>query len=80
MSDPTSEKTTIYLNPVVKRFIQHKAIEKKTSMSEIINDEFADLLEDLENAKELEARRGEETVPFAVVLKDLGLTYDDLRD
>ncbi len=73
-----SEKTTIYLNPYVKKFIQHRAIEKGASLSAIINEEFADLLEDLEDIKEIEKRANEPTVPFATVLKDLGLTYDDL--
>ena len=74
-----SEKTTIYLNPNVKRFIQHKAVAESRSVSDIINDSFEDMLEDLEDIKEIKNRRGEPTVPFEEVLKDLGLTYDDLR-
>jgi hypothetical protein len=79
MSD-LSQKTTIYLNPQVKKFIQHKAIAEDTSVSEIINSYFADILEDLEDLKKLEKRRGEPTVSFEEVLNDLGLTYDDLQD
>lgn len=74
-----SDKTTIYLNPTVKKFLQHKAVAESRSVSEIINEEFADMLEDLEDLKEVEKRRNEPSVPFEVVLKDLGLTYDDLR-
>ena len=74
-----SAKTTIYLNPNVKRFIQHKAVSEGRSVSDIINESFEDMLEDLEDIKEIEKRRGEPTVPFETVLKDLGLTYDDLR-
>jgi hypothetical protein len=74
-----SEKTTVYLNPYVKKFIQHKAVAESRSVSEIINDHFADLAEDLEDIKQIKKREGEATVPFETVLKDLGLTYDDLR-
>jgi hypothetical protein len=74
-----SDKTTIYLNPSVKRFLQHKAVAERRSVSDIINEEFADMLEDLEDIKEIEKRRDEAKVPFETVLQELGLTYDDLR-
>jgi len=79
MSDLTA-KTTIYLDPLVKRFIQHKAIEEDRSVSDVVNDYFADMLEDLEDAKEVIKRRGEPTVSFEKVLSDMGLTYADLQD
>ncbi len=79
MASRLTQKTTIYLNPYVKKFIQHKAVAENRSVSELINDEFADMLEDLADVKEAEKRKGEPTVPFEVVLRDLGLTYDDLR-
>lgn len=75
----TSEKTTIYLNPMVKKFIKHKAVEEDSSISEVINDYFADMLEDLDDIKDVEARRGESTVSFDEVLGRAGLTYEDLR-
>ncbi|MGH2612110.1 MAG: CopG family transcriptional regulator [Rhabdochlamydiaceae bacterium] len=74
-----SEKTTIYLNPLVKKFIQHKAVTEGRSVSDIVNDSFEDMLEDLEDIKEVEKRKNEPSVPFETVLKDLGLTYNDLR-
>lgn len=74
-----SEKTTIYLNPSVKRFIQHKAVAEGRSISNIINDQFGDMLEDLDDIKQIEKRRSEPTVPFENVLRELGLTYADLR-
>lgn len=74
-----SEKTTIYLNPYVKKFVQHKAVAEGRSVSEIINDYFADLAEDLEDIKEIEKRRDEPAAPFETVLQELGLTYDHLR-
>lgn len=74
-----SEKTTIYLEPSVKKFLQHKAIAESRSLSDVINEQFADMLEDLSDIKEIEKRRGEQAIPFEKVLKDLGLTYDQLR-
>ncbi len=74
-----SEKTTIYLNPQVKKFLQHKAVAESRSLSEIVNDEFADMLEDLEDIKVIGQRRGETTVPFEQVMRELGLTYEQLR-
>jgi hypothetical protein len=74
-----SEKTTIYLNPNVKKFIQHKAVAEGRSVSDIINDSFEDMLEDLDDIKEVIKRRNEPTVSFEEALNDLGLTYNDLR-
>jgi hypothetical protein len=75
-----SSKTTIYLNPQVKKFIQHKAVAEDRSVSDIVNEHFADMLEDLDDIKVIEKRRGETTVPFEQVLQELGITYDQLRD
>lgn len=75
-----SQKTTIYLEPSVKKFLQHKAIAESRSLSEVINEQFADMLEDLLDIKEIEKRRGEQAIPFEEALKELGLTYDQLRD
>lgn len=74
-----SDKTTIYLNPLVKSFLQHKAVEQKMSVSEIINDHFADLVDDLDDIKVAEKRRKEPTASFDKVLSDLGLSYHDLQ-
>ncbi len=74
-----SEKTTIYLDPFVKKFLQHKAVAESRSLSDVINEQFADMLEDLSDLKEIENRRGEQAIPFEKVLHDLGLTYDQLR-
>lgn len=74
-----TEKTTIYLNPKVKSFIKHKAVADNRSVSETINDYFADMYEDLEDVKVIKTRRKEPTVSFEDSLKELGLTYDDLR-
>lgn len=74
-----SEKTTIYLDPTVKKFLQHKAVAESRSLSDVINEQFADMLEDLSDIKEIEKRRGEQAIPFEQVLQELGLTYDQLR-
>ena len=74
-----SEKTTIYLNPNVKRFIRHKAVAEDRSVSDVINDQFAEMLEDLDDIKEIDKRRGEPSIPFENVLKELGVTYEQLR-
>lgn len=75
-----SSKTTIYLDPRVKKFLQHKSIEENTSMSEIINSYFADMLLDLEDINTIKQRRNEESISFDETLASIGLTYDDLRN
>lgn len=62
-----SAKTTIYLNPSVKKFLQHKAIAESRSLSDVINEQFADMLEDLSDIQEIEQRRAEQSVPFEEV-------------
>ena len=79
MASKLTQKTTIYLNPHVKKYIQHRAVAEGRSISELINNEFSDMLEDLDDLAEINKRMGEPTVPFEVVLRDSGLTYDDLR-
>ena len=74
-----SEKTTIYLNPNVKKFIRHKAVAEDRSVSDVINDHFAEMLEDLDDIKEIRKRRGESSIPFEDALKELGITYEQLR-
>jgi len=74
-----SERTTIYLNPSVKKFLKHKAVAESRSLSDVINDQFANMLEDLSDIKAIEDRRNEKAVPFEEVLHDLGLTYDQLQ-
>lgn len=75
-----SAKTTAYLDPKVKKFIQYKAISENTSVSDIINDYFEDMLEDLSDIKEINKRQGKSTVSFDKLLADLDLTYEDLQN
>lgn len=74
----TNEKTTIYLNPYVKKYIQHKAIEENSSISSIINDLFAKKVAKLNLKTELMERRKEPTISFDAMLAEVGLSYDDL--
>jgi cation transport regulator ChaB len=67
-----TEKTTIYLNPYVKKFIQLTSIQENKSMSEVINEQMADLLQDLEDAHELSSRKEDAVfVPWTEVKKQL---------
>ena len=75
-----SEKTTIYLNPRIKKFLQFKAVNEGLSVSKIVNDEFTEMLEDLSDLKVINQRKDEKTVSFDNVLNEFGLTLDDLRN
>lgn len=74
-----TERTTIYLNPNVKQRLKLLAVAKSRSLSEIINNEMIDLLEDIEDIKAIRSRKSEPTIPFETILKDFGLTTNDLR-
>ena len=43
----SSEKTTIYLDPKVKKSVQYYALRDDSSLSKIINDRLSDYLEDM---------------------------------
>ena len=51
MASKLTEKTTIYLDPYVKKFLQLLALRKSKSMSEIINDFFAHQMQEFEKQK-----------------------------
>lgn len=76
----TSEKTTIYLDHMVKKFLQHKAVEENTSISDLINERVEEEMAGDKFAALLDRRSKEPTISFEDMMKDLGLTYDDLRD
>lgn len=76
----TSDKTTIYLNPVVKKFLQHKAVEEDTSISDLINERIEEEMTEQKLGALLEKRSKELTLSFEDMMKELGLTYEDLRD
>lgn len=66
-----SERTTVYLNPYVKKYLQHEAVEQGKSISELINDQLADLLEDAEDVETIEVRKSEPLVAWEKVKADL---------
>lgn len=80
MSNSPTEKTTLYLQPGVKKFLQHKAIEEDSSMSEIVNDMIEDMLDSVWLAKNKETILAEGTISSEEMMKQLGLSYEDLRD
>lgn len=73
-------KTTIYLDPTVKKFLQHKAIEEETSISDLINERFEEEMASDKLIALIEERKKEPTISFEDMMRELGLTYDDLRD
>lgn len=80
MSNSTTEKTTLYLQPAVKKYLQHKAIEDDMSMSEIVNVMVEDMLDSIWLAKHGKELHSQPTVSFEEALAEAGLTYDDLRN
>jgi len=66
-----TERTTVYLNPYVKKYLQHEAIEQNKSISELINDQLAELLEDAEDAAAVNERKSEPWLAWDKVKADL---------
>jgi Arc/MetJ-type ribon-helix-helix transcriptional regulator len=66
-----SERTTVYLNPYVKKYLQHEAVEQGKSISELINDQLADLLEDAQDIETIDQRKSEPLVAWKKVKADL---------
>lgn len=52
MSVKLTEKTTIYLSPTVKRFLQLKSLQKSQTMSRLINDQLTQQLREFEEQKD----------------------------
>ena len=65
---------------VVKKFLQHKAIEEETSISDLINERFEEEMASDKLIALIEERKKEPTISFEDMMRELGLTYDDLRD
>jgi hypothetical protein len=66
-----SERTTVYLNPYVKKYLQHEAVEQGKSISELINDQLAELLEDAQDLATIEERKSEPVMAWDKVKADL---------
>jgi hypothetical protein len=74
-----SDKTTIYLDPKVKKFIKHSAVANNRSVSDINNDQFAEMLEDFDDINDIQLRRSDDTMSFEDTLKELGISYEQLQ-
>lgn len=74
-----TDKTTIYLTPVVKKFLQHKAIEEDTSISDLINERIEEEMASEKLRKLIKQAKKEPTLSFEEALEECGLTYADLR-
>lgn len=80
MSSQPTQKTTLYLQPAVKKFLQHKAIEEGQSMSEIVNELIEDMLDSAWLAKNKKRIISEGTISSEEMLAELGLTRESLYD
>lgn len=77
----TNEKTTVYLDPKVKKSVQYYALRDNQSLSAIINEKLFEYLEDMADIAALEESRkdGGDFIPFEQVVKELGLDIDEIR-
>ncbi|MBW4061961.1 CopG family transcriptional regulator [Candidatus Saccharibacteria bacterium] len=66
-----TERTTVYLNPYVKKYLQHEAVEQNKSISELINEQLAELLEDAEDSAAINSRKTESLTSWDKVKADL---------
>ena len=74
-----NEKTTIYLDPKVKKSVQFYALRDSRSLSEIINEKLFEYLEDMADLAKIESIKDEPTVSLEEVIKDLGLDLNEIR-
>lgn len=76
-----NEKTTIYLDPKVKKSVQHYALREGSSLSSIVNDKLIDYLEDMADRVALDKVKNsdEDYLPFEEVVEELGLNLDEIR-
>lgn len=79
MSDNTSEKTTLYLDPRVKRTAQFYALRDRRSLSDIVNESLLTYLEDMADLAAVKEREGEPTESFEHVAKELGFSLDEIQ-
>lgn len=77
-----NEKTTIYLDPLVKKSVRYYAVRDDKSLSQIINEQLFDYLEDQEDIAAAEKTRSnnEPTISFEEVLDDLGISLDEIQN
>lgn len=80
-SGVSNEKTTIYLDPKIKKSVRYYAVRDDKSMSEIINERLFEYLEDQEDIAAAKKARndGESTVSLEEALNELGISLDDIQ-
>jgi hypothetical protein len=66
-----SERTTIYLNPYVKKLLQLKALQESRSVSQLVNERFSEALKEFEDLKTLEKKRGESLIEWDSIKAEL---------
>ncbi len=77
----SNEKTTVYINPRVKKSVQYYALRDNRSLSDIINEKLVGFLEDMEDRVIVEERSHEaEYVPLSEVLSEFGVNEQAVRD
>ena len=75
-----NEKTTIYLDPKIKKSVQYYALRDNSSLSQIINDKLFAYLEDQADIAVLQERdKDAEFIPLEEVLEEFGLDEKDLQ-
>jgi predicted DNA-binding protein len=76
-----NEKTTIYLDPKVKKSVQYYALRNASSLSAIINERLFEYLEDMADISALEEARKskDEYEPMEKFVSELGLDFDEIR-
>ena len=80
MNSKSNEKTTLYLDPRVKRNVQLYALRDRRSLSDIVNESLLVYLEGMADLAAVKEREGEPTESFEHVVKELGFSLDEIRD
>ena len=78
-----SSKTTIYLNPRVKKASRLYALHHSTSLSQILNDRLEEYLEDQSDIAAIDEVMNDsdnEWIPFEDVVKELGIDLEDIQN
>ncbi len=77
----TRERTTVYLDPKIKKSVQYYALRDDSSLSEIINERLFEYLEDMADIAAIEEARKEpgDFIPLEQVVKELGFDIDEIR-
>jgi predicted DNA-binding protein len=77
----SNEKTTIYLDPKIKKSVQYYALRDDRSLSALINERLVEYLEDMADITALQDARNskDEFVIFEKFVEDLGLNVDEIR-